>query len=91
MVKLNKTFEIKSNNNKLLLRTFFAYVSHFPNTLKIAENYAIWLSSKAIFIFCVIYETKVIHAITSSFFKFRGFLQKHADVSKILGNNRSIF
>ena len=51
MVKLNKTFEIKTNNNKLLLRTLFAYVSHFPNTLKIAETYVIWLSSKGIFFF----------------------------------------
>ena len=45
MVKLHKTLEIKTNNNKLLLGMgwFFEYVSktieHFTNTLKIPENY----------------------------------------------------
>ena len=35
-------------------------------------------------LFCVIYETKVIYASTSSFFKFWRFLPKNANVSKIL-------
>ena len=44
MVKLHKTLEIKTNNNKLLLGMgwFFEYVSktieHFTNTLKIPDE-----------------------------------------------------
>ena len=41
---------------------------HFIKTLKIAGKYFIWLLNKDIFFFCVIYRTKAIHAITSSFF-----------------------
>ena len=49
MDKLHKTLKTKTNSNKLLLWMFFAFVSklfeHFKNTLKIAGNSVIWLST----------------------------------------------
>ena len=46
MVKLHKTLEIKTNNDKMLLGLFF-----WINTLTIAENYVIWFSNKGAFLF----------------------------------------
>ena len=47
MVKLHKTLEIKTNNDKMLLGLFF-----WINTLTIAENYVIWFSNKGAFLLC---------------------------------------
>ena len=50
--KLCKTLEIKPNSIKLQLLHKLAKISeHFANTLKIAENYVIWLSNKGVLFF----------------------------------------
>lgn len=92
IVKSLKTLKIKTNN-KLVPGKFFFYFDlsaktseHLANTLKIPGNYVICGSSKCIFLF-VIHETKVIHAIASSFFlQFCWFLPKNANIIKMLGH-----
>ena len=92
IVKSLKTLKIKTNN-KLVPGKFFFYFDlsaktseHLTNTLKIPGNYVICGSSKCIFLF-VIHETKVIHAIASSFFlQFCWFLPKNANIIKMLGH-----
>ena len=78
IVKLFDTLKIKTNSNNLLLGIFFFFLhsEHIINTLKIAGNYAVWLTSKSILLF-VWFVIPVIHAIASSFFvRFCWFLQK---------------
>ena len=75
---------------KQLLNFILAISKHvtLATYLMIKNVYVIWLWNKGIFFFLT-YKTKVIHAITSSFFKFCWFFpKKNADVSKILGDNR---